>query len=59
MKDIPFLKFAMLLIYNLEQNHHAPPTLATCIEVKKKEIPTPQMGDNIISESTKEINNGT
>ncbi len=45
----------MLLIYNLELNHHAPPKLATCTKVKKKEIPTPQMGENIISESTKEI----
>jgi hypothetical protein len=40
LKDIPFLKFAMLLIYNLEQNHHAPPKLATCTKVEKKEIPT-------------------
>jgi hypothetical protein len=59
LKDMPFLTFAMLLIYNLEQNHHAPPKLATCTKVKKKEIPTPQMGENMISESTKEINSGT
>jgi hypothetical protein len=32
------LKFAMLLIYNLEQNHHAPPKLATCTKVKRRKF---------------------
>ncbi len=59
LKDIPFLKFAMLLIYNLEQNHHAPPKLATCTKVEKKEIPTRKMGENIIDQNKKEINSGT
>jgi hypothetical protein len=49
----------MLLIYNLEHNHHALPKLATCTKVEKKEIPTPKMGENIISQNKKEINNGT
>jgi hypothetical protein len=59
LKDIPFLKFAMLLIYNFEQNHHASPKFATCTKIEKKEMPTPQMGENIISEIKKEINSGT